>query len=68
MGQVRVMLLHTWYRLAQGVPLANKTARTRSAFFFIDDFWFPSSGQAVVTGVAPSPPPVRSSLGIAQRV
>ena len=30
---------------------------TYSAFFF-SHFYFPASGQAVVTGVVPSPPPV----------
>ena len=37
-------------------------------FFFFSRFCFPASGQAVVTGVAPSPPRFLPSIFIAHRV
>ena len=37
-------------------------------FFFFAHFYFPASGQAVVTGVVPSPPRFLPSLFIAHRV
>ena len=37
-------------------------------FFFLAHFYFPASGQAVVTGVIPSPPRFLPSIFIAHRV
>ena len=37
-------------------------------FFFLAHFHFPASGQAVVTGVTPSPPRFLPSIFIAYRV
>ena len=37
-------------------------------FFFFSHFYFPASGQAVVTGVVPSPPRFLPSIFIAHRV
>ena len=39
-----------------------------SDFFFFSHFYFPASGQAVVTGVVPSPPRFLPSIFIAHRV
>ena len=36
-----------------------------SIFFFFSNFYFPASGQAVVTGVVPSPPRFLPSIFIA---
>ena len=38
------------------------------SFFFTQQFYFPASGQAVVTGVVPSPPRFLPSISIAHRV
>ena len=40
----------------------------RSAFYIFAHFHFPASGQAVVTGVVPSPPRLLPSIFIAHRV
>ena len=41
---------------------------TEHFFFFLSHFYFPASGQAVVTGAVPSPPRFLPSIFIAHRV
>ena len=43
-------------------------ARYNTFFFFFAHFYFPASGQTVVTGVVPSPPPFLPSVFIAHTV
>ena len=52
-------------------PIARITGCVSSCFFlffYFAHFFFPSSGQAVVTGVIPSPPRFLHSIFIAHRV
>ena len=56
--------------IASAVPTGGPRYYSDSAsfFFFFSRFYFPASGQTVVTGVVPSPPRFLPSIVIAHRV
>ena len=58
---------HGWERIGSGGGLQISFFFLFSSFFFTH-FYFPASGQAVVTGVVPSPPRFLPSIFSAHRV
>ena len=63
-GYPRTRRVYTIY------PVNYESVHTLFSFllFFLSHFYFPASGQAVVTGVVPSPPRFLPSIFIAHRV
>ena len=57
-----------WSSLRGYEPRKKNGAPIYIFFFFLAHFHFPASGQAVVTGVVPSPPRFLRSIFIAHRV
>ena len=53
---------------ANHIPTGKLTRATVEFFFCFAHFYFPASGQAVVTGAVPSPPRFLPSIFIAHRV
>ena len=66
LGELRSKTCSSPVRAASGSTLSART--TIFFFFFCTRIYFPASGQAVVTGVVPSPPRFLPSIFIAHRV
>ena len=55
-------------RQTYGIVALDYYVYTRRVLFFFTHIYFPASGQAMVTGVVPSPPRLLTSIFIAHRV
>ena len=66
-GYLHAQSLLGWAKIVLHL-LAVKCSNTIFFFFFFAHFHFPASGQAVVTGVIPSPPRFLPSIFFAHRV